>query len=257
MTVLIVASLALLMLGIERMRPGRRWPTVPGWWPRALALNAVQVGIVVFAGSTWDGWMAAHRLWSIEAWPFALRVAAGYLAITFIYYGWHRARHESPLLWRWFHQVHHSPARLEVATSFYKHPFEIAVNGVLSSGILFLLVGLDAAAAGVVVLLTGVAELFYHWNVKTPYWLGFLIQRPESHCVHHQRGRHHSNYSDLPIWDWLFGTLDNPRHFDAACGFSPEPDTEGPLPEQRLGALLLGRDLSRLAPAQAESGSSS
>ena len=56
-------------------------------------------------------------------------------------------------------------------------------------------------------LLTGIAELFYHWNVRTPHWLGYFVQRPESHCVHHQRGRHRNNYSDLPLWDIAFGTF--------------------------------------------------
>ena len=29
--------------------------------------------------------------------------------------------------------------------------------------------------------ITGVAELIYHCNIRTPYWLGFIFQRPESH----------------------------------------------------------------------------
>ena len=37
-------------------------------------------------------------------------------------------------------------------------------------------------------------------NVRTPQWLGYLVQRPESHSVHHQRGVHAYNYSDLPLF---------------------------------------------------------
>jgi hypothetical protein len=48
--------------------------------------------------------------------------ALGGLIAYFIFYWWHRWRHESDLLWRLFHQIHHSPQRLEVITSFYKHP---------------------------------------------------------------------------------------------------------------------------------------
>lgn len=36
------------------------------------------------------------------------------------------------------------------------------------------------------IALTGIAELIYHWNINTPYWLGFIFQRPESHRIHHQ-----------------------------------------------------------------------
>ena len=62
--------------------------------------------------------------------------------VTFIYYWWHRSRHEATFLWRWFHQFHHSPQRIEIITSFYKHPLELIANGILSSAILYGLVGL-------------------------------------------------------------------------------------------------------------------
>jgi hypothetical protein len=101
----------------------------------------------------------------------------------------------------------------------------------------FVLLGLEPTPAALAATLTGLAELFYHWNVRTPYWLGFLLQRPESHCVHHQQGHHTSNFSDLPIWDLLFGTFHNPRIAPEDCGFGPDI-------ERRLPDLLLGRRLS-------------
>jgi sterol desaturase/sphingolipid hydroxylase (fatty acid hydroxylase superfamily) len=235
-TVLIVLAAALAMLAIEHLRPGRNFPGVPLWVPRALTLNVVQVGMVFAGGLTWDRWFAGRSLWDASALGTAGGAAVGYLAITFVYYWWHRARHEVPLLWRWLHQVHHSPQRIEIVTSFYKHPLEIALNGVLSSAILYVLVGVTPAAASLAVLVTGIAELFYHWNVATPHWLGYFIQRPESHCVHHQHGRHRNNYSDLPLWDLLFGTFENPRGTPAACGF----DTRR---ELALGRMLAGRDV--------------
>ena len=214
-----VAAAALVMMSVETLWPGRAWPRVSGWWGRALALTVVQAGAVWLAGTTWDGWLARHRLFSADALGTAAGAAVGYLAITLVFYAWHRARHEVPFLWRWLHQVHHSPQRLELLTSFYKHPFEMLANAVLTSVTLYLVVGLGPAAATVAVLLTALAELFYHWNVATPWWLGFLIQRPESHCVHHEAGVHGRNYADLPLWDWLFGTLHNPRAWNGRCGF--------------------------------------
>lgn len=41
----------------------------------------------------------------------------GYLAITFVYYWWHRWRNEIGFLWRFVHQVHHPPQRIEIITS--------------------------------------------------------------------------------------------------------------------------------------------
>jgi sterol desaturase/sphingolipid hydroxylase (fatty acid hydroxylase superfamily) len=236
-TTLIVLGLALLMIVVERLKPGRAWPTVRNWWARAIAANVVQVGIVFLAGATWDGWLQRYRLWSAEPLGVAGGAVLGYVVITFIYYWWHRARHSSAFLWRWFHQFHHSPQRIEIITSFYKHPFELVVNGVLSSAIVYLLVGLDVKTATLAVTLTGIAELFYHWNVRTPYWVGFFIQRPEAHLVHHQQGLHAYNYGDLPVWDMLFGTYRNPRQWDARCGFGEDR-------ELRVGDLLLGRDVN-------------
>jgi sterol desaturase/sphingolipid hydroxylase (fatty acid hydroxylase superfamily) len=68
-------------------------------------------------------------------------------------------------------------------------------------------------------------------NIRTPRWLGYLIQRPEAHCIHHQRDVHAYNYGDLPIWDILFGTFRNPRRFQGEVGFD-KPATN------RFGAML-------------------
>lgn len=234
--VAVVASLAAIMILVELIAPARIWPAVSRWWPRAIAVNAVQVGFVFVAGVTWDRWFPGYRLWDasvLGTWPGAL---LGYFVITFVYYWWHRARHEIPFLWRWVHQVHHSPMRIEIITSFYKHPIELLINSLLSSFLLYVVVGLDAAAGTLAVTFSGIAELFYHWNVRTPHWIGYFIQRPESHCIHHRRGWHHSNFADLPLWDMLFGTYDNPRADRFDCGF------EDPL-EHRLMDMLRGRDV--------------
>ena len=180
--------------------------------------------------------MLRHRPWTTDALGVNGGAVVGYLTITFFFYWWHRWRHESDFLWRWFHQVHHSPQRIEVITSFYKHPFEIIADSALSGAVLYFVVGVGPQAAAGAVLLSGLAELVYHWNVRTPYWLGFLFQRPESHCVHHEKGLHSFNYSDLPLWDMLFGTFRNPRAWNAQCGFEPAL-------ESRFGEMLLGQDV--------------
>jgi len=78
--------------------------------------------------------------------------------------------------------------------------------------------------------------------VPTPYWLGFVIQRPESHCVHHQEGLPYYNFGDLPLWDMLFGTFRNPREWNLRCGFAEK--------EARLGEMLLGIDVNQAATAK-------
>src|SRR6185436_20003257 len=62
-------------------------------------------------------------------------------------------------------------------------------------------------------------SIFQHSNLRTPRWLGYIAQRPESHARHHARGIHAGNYSDLPIFDLAFGTFHNPADFAPETGF--------------------------------------
>jgi sterol desaturase/sphingolipid hydroxylase (fatty acid hydroxylase superfamily) len=239
--VLCVMCLGVSMIVVEHMRPGHNFPRVGGWLPRALAINAVQVGAVYLAGVAWNTWMLGHRLWTADRIGTVGGAFLGYLCLTFVFYWWHLWRHRSDFLWRWLHQVHHSAQRLEVLTAFYKNPLEILIDSVLSSVVIYLLIGLSPAAGAGAVLLSAIGELCYHWNVKTPYWIGFIFQRPESHLVHHQEALHDYNYSDLPLWDIMFGTFKNPREWNKRCGL-------GDRNEHRIAEMLIGIDVWRSAP---------
>jgi sterol desaturase/sphingolipid hydroxylase (fatty acid hydroxylase superfamily) len=238
MTVAIVVFMfAIVMLICERIRPGRRWPAVRGWWARAALINGFQIGAVYVGGLTWDRWLRGHSLFVLARHGLAWQIAVGYLAQVLWLYWSHRLRHEIPVLWRNLHQLHHSPQRIEVLTAFYKHPVEIVAEAVFGTAVLYSLLGLSPRAGLVIAMIGGTANLFYHWNFATPHWLGFLIQRPESHCIHHQENVHAYNYCELPLVDMIFGTFQNPKTFDGRCGF-------GGMRETRLLDLLRGRDVN-------------
>jgi sterol desaturase/sphingolipid hydroxylase (fatty acid hydroxylase superfamily) len=74
-----------------------------------------------------------------------------------------------------------------------------------------------AALAGV---LGFAISLYQHWNVRTPLWTGWLIQRPEQHMYHHQRDVHARNFGDMPVWDRLFGTYAEPNGAHVEIGFA-------------------------------------
>ncbi len=222
---------------LERVVPGWRLPRVRTWPVRVLAINAVQFGVVIAAGATWERWCQGASLYDLSATLSPVTAGAfAYFIATFVFYWWHRWRHEVDWLWRHFHQIHHSPQRLEVITSFYKHPLEMVVNSIIGAVLVYVVLGLSLEAGAVYTLCTALGEFFYHTNCRTPRWIGFVFQRPEMHRIHHERGMHRDNYGDIVWWDMLFGTWRNPAVWDGACGFDAEL-------EERLPDMLRFRDV--------------
>ena len=224
---------------LERIMPGWPLPHIKTWPIRVLLINAVQIGVVLLAGVSWELWLASWSVFNLsELVPPALDGFIAYFIATFVFYWWHRWRHEFDLLWVGFHQIHHSPRRLEVITSFYKHPGEMIVNSILGSLLVYTLLGLSLEAAAIYTFFTAIGEFFYHTNVKTPRWIGYIFQRPEMHRIHHQTGRHKNNYGDIVWWDMLFGTYENPKEWKHSCGFTPER-------EERLADMLVYKDVHK------------
>jgi sterol desaturase/sphingolipid hydroxylase (fatty acid hydroxylase superfamily) len=226
---------------LERAIPGWNLPRVRTWPVRVLSINAVQLGVVLLAGISWEIWLSS---WSVLHLSQSVSPGVGafiaYFIATFIFYWWHRWRHEVELLWRLFHQIHHSPQRIEVITSFYKHPGEMIVNSIIGSLLVYTLLGLSLEAGAIYTACTALGEFFYHTSVKTPRWIGYFFQRPEMHRIHHQHQRHKNNYGDIVWWDMLFGTYENPKEFLYTCGFDDEK-------EQQLGDMLLYKDVHKSA----------
>jgi sterol desaturase/sphingolipid hydroxylase (fatty acid hydroxylase superfamily) len=222
---------------LERLAPGREFPPGGlGWGLRGAAFLALTLFGSAVAPLLWDDWLYAHQLVDARALGTWGGAALGFAVFETALYAWHRALHRVPLLWR-FHQLHHSAERVDVWGANYFHPFDAVAFAVLSSLSLVLLVGVSAEAAAVVGLAATFANFFQHANVRTPRWLGYLIQRPESHCVHHERGLHAHNYADLPILDIAFGTFRNPATWQGQAGFWDGAS-------ERLGDLLLARDVA-------------
>jgi sterol desaturase/sphingolipid hydroxylase (fatty acid hydroxylase superfamily) len=202
-----------------------------------LLINGVQLGVVLVAGITWERWLSNASILHLadHVSPIAGGLIAYFIA-TFVFYWWHRWRHEYRLLWRGFHQIHHSPQRLEVITSFYKHPGEMILNSIVGSLLVYSLLGLSLESGAIYTLCTALGEFFYHTNIRTPRWVGYFFQRPEMHRIHHQYDRHKNNYGDITWWDMLFGTYENPKEWIHTCGFEPPK-------EERLLAMLAFRDV--------------
>ena len=204
----------------ERFNPGWELPKISSRPIRVFLINAIQIFIVIIAGKSWEIWFSQYSLFSLQGHVSSSTGAfIAYLFATFIFYWWHRLRHESEILWRCLHQIHHSPKRIETITSFYKHPLEMVINSLISSFLVYTLLGLSPISGGIYTFLTAFGEFIYHANVRTPHWLGYIFQRPEMHRIHHQKDYHRNNYGDLVLWDILFGTYENPKEWNSKMWF--------------------------------------
>ena len=171
--------------------------------------------------------------------------AVGILTYELGHYWYHRSAHEWQWLWRAGHQMHHAAERLDAFGAYFLHPLDNVFFTTISSLVFFPLLGLPLEAGLIGAFFLTFNAMFQHLPVRTPRWLGYLIQRPESHSLHHGRGIHRFNYSDLPLWDMVFGTFRNPEAFQQAHGFYDGAS-------ERLGELLIGRDVTAPGPAKAD-----
>src|SRR5688572_7199529 len=165
------------------------------------------------------------------------QLAGGFLALEAGIYAWHRTMHNTPFLWRWFHQMHHSAERVDIWGALYFHPFDTLGFTFVGSLALVLGFGVSAEAAILINYAATFMGLFQHANIRTPRWLGYLIQRPESHSCHHERGIHARNYGDLPVFDMIFGTFHNPKEFTGEVGFFDGSS-------RKVGPMLIGKVIS-------------
>jgi len=220
------------MLAIEWRWPARTFPERRGWrW-----LGVAFLLLIATVGATVPllidpAWLAEHRWLDGSGLGVAGGTLVGWFVLSGLNYAWHRTAHSVPLLWRLTHQIHHSPQRVDISGSALFHPLEMVVQVLVQLFTTVIVLGLDPVAAALTGYVAAFYGMFQHWNVRTPFWLGYLIQRPEAHCVHHRQGVHAYNYGDLPLWDLLLGTFRNPREFRGSCGFEGGAD-------RRIGAML-------------------
>lgn len=229
----IIAALWLL----EALLPARPLPPSQGHVLRGLAtlltFFLVSSYLPYWLGPVLEPVRVAD-LSGLGTWGGALVATMAYQVIGYVY---HRSLHASDVLFRAVHQLHHSAERLDVASAFLFAPFDM-IGWTVVSTLALTLVGVTPEATVVFVLAGTVLSTFQHANLKTPRWLGYIVQRPESHSHHHGRGVHRNNYADLPVLDLLFGTFQNPEHFADQTGYYAGGSA-------RVVDMLLCKDVTR------------
>jgi sterol desaturase/sphingolipid hydroxylase (fatty acid hydroxylase superfamily) len=226
-----------VFLVTERMFPRRAYPPIRFWNLIGFACLVMTGVISTVLPLLLPASVAAHHLVNGASLGIAGGVLVGYPLTALGSALLHRSFHEFHPLWLLGHQLHHSPRRLDIPGSTYFHPVDIALQTAPATLVSVFVLGLTPVAAAAVGYVAAFYGMFQHWNVRTPRWLGYVIQRPEAHGLHHELGQHRRNYSDFPPWDMLMGTYENPDTFDGEVGFAG--DAPG-----RVGAMLLFRDVN-------------
>lgn len=232
-----VISIFITLILVERLFPARALAKTKNWKTRSLLVFVIYFYLATYLPLIWDKYLIQYQLFDLTLLGTFSSVFIALLVFELLIYVWHRAIHEINWLWRVFHQMHHSAERVDTLGAFYFSPMDMIGFTAIGSISLVLVVGLAPEAATYFLYISTFLAIFQHTNIRTPQWLGYLIQRPESHAVHHQKGVHRYNYSDFPIFDIMFGTFKNPKDFDGENGFYQGASS-------RIIDMLLWRDVS-------------
>ncbi|MEO1169063.1 MAG: sterol desaturase family protein [Pseudomonadota bacterium] len=234
----IIAGGFLAFIAFAALAPARHFPHVRFWKLRGAISAILYIAIASYAPFLWADWLTGPLLFDSTELHFVVQCGLGFAAIQFVAYWWHRAMHGSDILWRLFHQMHHSVERMDGWGALYHSPLDVIGFAFAGSFALTMIVGISPLAAAVIGVFGMLAVFFTHANIRTPQWIGWLMQRPEGHGRHHERGRHANNYAELVIWDRLFGTYENPKKWNGEAGFYDGAS-------MRIADMLIFRDVSR------------
>lgn len=234
----IIAGAFVVFIAFAALAPARRFPQIRWWKTRGVISAILYIAIASYAPFLWADWLNGPLLFDATGLYFAMQCVLGFAAIQFFAYWWHRAMHGSDILWRMFHQMHHSVERMDGWGALYHSPLDVVGFTFVGSFVLTMIVGISPLAAAVIGVFGMIAVFFTHANIRTPQWIGWIMQRPEGHGRHHERGRHANNYAEFVIWDRLFGTYENPREWNGEAGFYDGAS-------MRIRDMLLFRDVSR------------
>lgn len=171
----------------------------------ATATPAVLIGATALGAVLAERW--GFGLWPGQ-WPILLQMALALVVAELVEYGFHRAMHEVPWLWR-FHATHHSAPRLYWLNAARFHPIDLFLVGSLKLVPLVLL-GAGAPVLALVNLFSGVHGSFQHANVPVRIGpLNWIFSMSELHRWHHAPSPELANHNyggNLIVWDVVFGT---------------------------------------------------
>src|SRR3712207_1866032 len=90
---------------VDLVGGARAFPEVAHWRLKGLAFMLLYFAAATYAPLLWDGWLGKHRLFAADSLPLWAQMVGGFFLLEFGIYVWHRTMHNTPVLWRFFHQM--------------------------------------------------------------------------------------------------------------------------------------------------------
>jgi sterol desaturase/sphingolipid hydroxylase (fatty acid hydroxylase superfamily) len=202
-------------IGLQRFRPHAglpgSWRLNGGLW----AFNVIILGLACAGcACTVSRWAETRGIGFLnqvdaDAW---LAIPVALFCMDGVSYGWHRANHRVPLLWR-FHQVHHSDPRFTATTALRFHFGELLLALPIR---LLAVAALGISISGVIIfeIVFAFASFFEHGDIDLPLELekrlALVFITPALHRRHHSREARllNSNYGTIfSFWDRAFDSF--------------------------------------------------
>lgn len=183
-----VIGIYLALIIWEKLTPARPLPKIKYWKIKGFVTFIIFFYLSTYLPLIWDGYLSNFQLFDLTDLGTYFGAAVGIFIYEIGVYIWHRSIHSNSFLWRVFHQMHHSSERIDSYGAFYFSPLDMIGFTFLGSLCLVVIAGFTAEASTLIIVGTTFLSIFQHSNIKTPRWLGYFIQRPESHSYHHARG---------------------------------------------------------------------
>ena len=145
----------------------------------------------------------------IAAQPVWLQFVEAVVIADIGYYLAHKLLHTNPWLWK-FHAVHHSIEQMDWLATVRVYPFDQIFTKTCQMIPLYFF-GFTPKILGVYMIFSAAIAFLIHANFRVKFGgLKWVIATPEFHHWHHSQVPrvHNKNFAaQLPLLDWLFGTL--------------------------------------------------
>jgi sterol desaturase/sphingolipid hydroxylase (fatty acid hydroxylase superfamily) len=235
----LLGGIAIVFVPLERLIPFRRGQRLirKNLWTDFIHAFLGGIFIVLFIRVTYlllptvMGWTSMYEsplsAKHLPGWAQFLLFEAGW---TFLGYWVHRFEHAWGPLWR-LHSIHESNQELDWLSAFRLHWLEPALFHVTTIIPLWLF-QISAPAVVAYTVFAYVTAHIQHSNIIFPMGpLKYVFPSPMFHRWHHasdpvKGGQGTSNYSEYPLWDWMFGTLHLPKEAPTQYGNAPDVPTD-------------------------------